>query len=135
MKNNIRYILLPAFIGIIIFIGTCLLGAEEIPEMPTGLAWDKLAHFGMFFTLSAINYIDYYLMCKGEFKVGRWVLWGFIIPVIYGGIIELLQKYFFVTRSAELADFIADILGSLAATLVAIYFIYRQRKLKKNISL
>jgi VanZ family protein len=54
------------------------------------------------------------------------MFWGLLIPVIYGGVIELLQKYYFPTRSAELGDWIADILGSLVATVIAVIFLRRR---------
>lgn len=90
--------------------------------MPEGIPWDKLVHFGMFFFLSAVSLFDYYRLHKRKPPTFRWIFWGFIIPILYGGAIELLQKYFFASRSAEWGDWIADILGSLVATLLAIIF-------------
>ncbi|MDD3788871.1 MAG: VanZ family protein [Petrimonas sp.] len=135
MKRYLRHLLLPAVVGMVIFVGTCLLTPDEMPEMPNAVPWDKLVHFGMFFTLSVICYFDYYRLHDGDVKIKRWIFWCFAIPVIYGGGIELLQKYVFTARSAEWGDFIADVLGSLAATVLAISYLNRQRKLKKNISL
>jgi VanZ family protein len=76
----------------------------------------------MFFFLSAISLVDYYRMHKGNPSAFRWIFWGFFVPALYGGGIELLQKYFFTSRRAEWGDWIADILGSLAATLLVIIF-------------
>jgi len=106
-----------------------------MPGLPEGFPWDKLVHFGMFFVLSAVSLFDYYRLCKGNPPTLRWIFWGFIIPVFYGGVIELLQKYFFALRSAEWADWIADILGSLVATVIVIIFLNRRRYSEKNISL
>ena len=61
--------------------------------------------------------------------------WGFIVPVIYGGVIELLQLHAFSQRSAEWGDWIADILGSLVATLLIIIFLKKRDYSKKKISL
>lgn len=126
MKTLLRYTILPLLIGILIFIGTCIWQHEQMPEMPEGLPWDKLVHFGMFFLLSAVSMYDYHRLHKGKPNIFRWVFWGFVLPVIYGAIIELLQENFF-SRSAELGDWIADILGSLTATILAI-IILRKRK-------
>jgi len=103
--------------------------------MPGDVPWDKLVHFGMFFFLSAVSLIDYYRMHQGNPPAFRWILWGFLVPVFYGGVIELLQKYFFASRSAEWSDWIADILGSLTAVIVIIIFIRKRRYDRKNISL
>ncbi len=125
MNSLLRYTLLPLLIGFLIFIGTCLISSDSIPSMPDVVAWDKIAHFGMFFVLSAVIMFDYYLMHKKSPSSLKWIFWGFIVPVFYGGLIELLQKYFFASRSAEWGDWIADIAGSLAATLLAIVLLKR----------
>ena len=101
MRTLFRYMLLPFLVGLIIFTGTCLIGPESVPDMPRGVPWDKVVHFGMFFLLSAVSLFDYYKLHEGEPSIFRWMLWGFMIPVIYGGGIELLQKYIFTSRSAE----------------------------------
>ncbi|MDD4416259.1 MAG: VanZ family protein [Proteiniphilum sp.] len=135
MRTLLRYTIIPSLIGLVIFIATCILGPGSIPDMPRGIQWDKLAHFGMFFLLSAVSLYDYYKMCNGNPLVLRWVFWGLILPVIYGGTIELMQKYIFTSRSAEWGDWIADILGSLAAMAVAIILLRTRKRKRKNISL
>ena len=135
MKALLRYTFLPLLTVLIIFIATCLITPSQMPGMPEGFPWDKVVHFGMFFFLSAVSLIDYYRMHKGNPPTLRWIFWGFFIPVLYGGGIELLQKYFFASRSAEWGDWIADILGSLAATVVLIIFFKKRRYSEKNISL
>lgn len=130
MPILLRYILLPILVGLVIFVGTCLAGPGSMPEMPRGISWDKLVHFLMFFFLSAVSLIDYYKLHKGSPSLQRWIFWGFLLPVLYGGVIELLQLYVFTSRSAELWDWIADILGSLAALIVVI--IYLRKRDKKN---
>lgn len=135
MNTLLRYTFLPLLISLIIFIGTCLIQPSHVPDMPPGVPWDKLVHFGMFFLLSAVALIDYYRLHKGSPSVGRWVFWGFVIPVIYGGIIEILQYYAFSQRSAEWGDWIADILGSLTASLLIILFLKKRDYSKKKISL
>jgi VanZ family protein len=122
MKSLFRYLFLPLLTVALIFVATCLIVPSRIPEMPEGFPWDKLVHFGMFFFLSAVSLVDYYRMHKGNPPAFRRIFWGFFVPALYGGGIELLQEYFFTSRSAEWGDWIADILGSLAATLLIIIF-------------
>ncbi|CAK7044332.1 MAG: VanZ family protein [Petrimonas sp.] len=135
MNNYLRHILLPVFVGFLIFTVTCLISSDDVPQLPQIIAWDKIAHFGMFFVLSAVSLFDYYRLHNGRPRMSRWVFWGFILPVIYGAAIELMQKYFFSSRSAELADFLADLLGSLTAWLIALFLYKKNRKQEKKLSL
>lgn len=120
MNSLLRYSILPLILVLFIFIATCLIPSDNIPGMPEGLPWDKIAHFCMYFMLTAVIMFDYYRMNFYSPKRLKWIFWGFIVPVFYGGLIELLQKYFFSTRSAEMGDWIADIAGSLIAAILAI---------------
>lgn len=135
MSNYLRHILLPAFVGFIIFTVTCLISSSDVPDLPQIIAWDKIAHFGMFFVLSAVSLFDYYRLHDSKPKMIRWIFWGFLLPVIYGAGIEFMQKYFFRSRSAEMADFIADVLGSLTALLIALFLYKRFQKQEKKLSL
>jgi VanZ family protein len=46
-------------------------------------------------------------------------LWGLIYPIVYGGVIELLQENFFPPRTGDWSDWVADALGSVAAYFLA----------------
>ena len=124
-----KYLLLPFAVILVIFVGTCLLTPANVPNMPDGIAWDKLVHFGMFFTLSAVSLFAYYKIRSDKPIMSWWLFWGFVIPVLYGGIIELLQKYVFTYRGAEWGDVVANTLGSLVACILVVYWLkYRKNK-------
>lgn len=135
MKTLLRYTFLPLLIVVLIFVATCLITPSQLPTMPGNVPWDKLVHFCMFFVLSAVSLIDYYHLHKRNPSTCRWIFWGFIIPVFYGGVIELMQKYFFPSHSAEWWDWIADVLGSLIATILVIIFFKKRQYSEKNIPL
>ncbi|MDO5664439.1 MAG: VanZ family protein [Bacteroidia bacterium] len=135
MNNYLRYILLPAFVGFLIFTVTCLISSDNVPRLPQIIPWDKVAHFGMFFVLSAVSLFDYFRLHNGKPKIKRWIFWGVILPIIYGAAIELMQKYIFRSRSAEMADFIANVLGSLAAFFIALFLYKKFQKREKKLSL
>lgn len=126
MNSLFRYSILPLILSLLIFIVTCLITTNSIPSLPEGLQWDKIAHFGMFFLLSAVIMYDYYRMHNKSPSRTRWIFWGLIVPVFYGGLIELLQKYFFYPRNAEWGDWIADIVGALTATLLSIVILKKK---------
>lgn len=134
MKKYTRYLLLPVFVVLLIFTGTCLISSTSIPSVPSGLPWDKLVHFGMFFVLSFVNFVDYYRLCDGKPPMFRWILWGFILPVIYGGLIEILQENFF-NRSGEWLDFVADASGSAVAMFLILYLHNLFSRKEKKVSL
>lgn len=54
----------------------------------------------------------------------RWrVVWAVIFPIVFGGIIELLQAYFFPSRAGEWLDWYADFSGvALGFVLVDVFY-------------
>ena len=127
MRSSIRYIILPALVALVIFYVTCIVNVDSIPVPKKVLQYDKLAHFGMFFTLSAAIYIDYYWLHKRKPDKYRLLLFGLIIPILYGGLIAIVQEHFFA-RSGDWHDFYADALGSISATILLFIFIRMRRK-------
>jgi VanZ family protein len=45
-----------------------------------------------------------------------------LIVAIYGGLIEILQDRLFINRSADIADFLFDVIGGLAG--LTIYYLF-----------
>lgn len=127
MSSYIRYTLIPALLALVIFYLTCIVNVDSIPGSGRLLQYDKLAHFGMFFALSSAIYYDYYRLHHRMPNKLKWIFLGLIVPVLYGGLIEVAQENFF-GRSGELMDFVADSLGSLTATALAFLFINMKRK-------
>lgn len=135
MNGCLRLRIVPAMVVLAIFIVTCLVHSDDVPVLPQGIPWDKAAHFGMFFVLSGVCLFDDYRLHKGKPDLKRWMVWGWVLPVVYGAGIELMQKYFFPTRSAEWGDFIADSLGSATAWMIALFLYKKFRKPEKKLSL
>lgn len=133
-KYYIRYTIVPIGVVAVIFYGTCLMNTGDIPKIESPVPLDKIAHFGMFFLLAAINSYEYDRLYKGNPQKTKWLLWGLLIPIIYGGIIELLQKSYF-KRDAEWGDFVADALGAICGMLLVIYFLKIRKNRKKKLSL
>jgi VanZ family protein len=74
--------------------------------------FDKLTHCGLFFVLSIFigsGIIRQYGKRQFTLYVATKI---FIVAVIYGGIIELLQLYVFTWRGAEWADLFCDSVGA-----------------------
>jgi VanZ family protein len=74
--------------------------------------FDKLVHCGLFFVLSTFmgsGIIRQYGMRHFTLMAAIKV---FAVAILYGGIIELLQRYIFTWRSGEWDDLFADSVGA-----------------------
>jgi len=102
------------------------LAVTPLPEPPVDVPMsDKIAHFGAFMLLAILAALP----LRGN---GKPFLWAFLLPVIYGLIIELIQSRV-PNRNAELMDFIADALGAFASYIaIVIYLKYKHHKLQND---
>ncbi|MGL5788191.1 MAG: VanZ family protein [Bacteroidales bacterium] len=87
---------------------------------------DKIVHFCFYFGISFLSYISIHRKSYPAYRIYLMVL---LVPIIFGGVIELLQQYYFPPRSAEWADFAADILGSLFGYWFGKLLVFRCKKL------
>lgn len=87
---------------------------------------DKLVHFGMFFVLTAVYYLEY-LMRNQKLPV-----WYYVVACIFvfAGLTEFMQL-FAVERSMDLLDLSADTTGIFVASLLWVAFVkVRAKKVK-----
>ena len=129
----IRYSIVPIIISLVILYLCCFIPANDIPEVSFDffIPLDKIVHFCMYLGLSGATSINFIHGYRGRVNFYRLLLIAFIFPILYGGLIELLQHYFFPPRSGDWFDFLADILGSLFALPFAIK--YKNHLRKKHI--
>ena len=74
---------------------------------------DKLNHVGAFFVMTILAYRAGSWMMK-ERKIGQLILIATLFSALYGAGVEI-QQMFVPERSAEIADWLADIVGVLLA--------------------
>lgn len=108
-----RFLLPATFLWALVIFILCTLPGEELPNPPPNIPHlDKIVHWGMFLILSLL------LMLSAESKTtcSKTTLYLLVISVsfLYGGLIEILQHYFF-QRSGDIWDLTADVLGSITA--------------------
>ena len=122
--KKVKHTYIPVIIALVIFYLCCLIQPSDVPEVDFDffVPTDKLVHFCMYFGLSLGASANYIYNKKGEFKTYKLVIGAFFIPIIYGGFIEIAQHYHFPSREGDWFDFLADVLGSLSAIPLAIYF-------------
>lgn len=117
----IKYTCPPILVAIVIFYLCCLMPGEDIPTV----SWpytDKVVHFFMYFGLSAVASFGYIYGKRGRIIVLKLIIFAFALPILYGGLIEIVQEYYFEGRYGDWFDFLADALGSLAVLPLALYF-------------
>lgn len=82
-----------------------------IPKIPY---FDKIAHLGMYFILTVVLCYELYRQ-RHLFKNKVMSVFALSFPILYGGLMELLQAYFFPPRTGDWADWIADAIGVFCA--------------------
>ena len=113
--NKVSKFYWPAILwAIFIFIMCSVKFSDNITHAPMFFAgFDKLVHCGFFLVL-VVFYMYGFIRQQNlryiPYKQGVIVL---VTVLFYGGLIEILQYYFFTWRSAEWGDFFADTIGAL----------------------
>lgn len=88
---------------------------ESRLHVPTFTGADKSAHFLMYVVLGAVWIWE--LLQTYNIKNKRW-FWACLYPILYGGMIELLQEYYFPPRTGDWVDWIADIGGTVVGVCI-----------------
>lgn len=89
----------------------------EVPELADVPFFDKWVHFVMYGSLTFAMHLDYKIAHKDINN--SLILTAFLLPTIYGGIMELIQAYCTTCRSGDWIDFYADAFGALLATIIS----------------
>lgn len=86
-------------------------------KMPSIPHYDKWIHAVMYSGVSAVYWFEWLRAHRNAGKMTmRGMLFCFIIPIIIGGLIEIVQEFFAATRGAEWMDFVSDIIGAAVGT-------------------
>ena len=96
--------------SIIVCIGILYVSLVRDPgiHLPTFVGADKWVHLLMYTLLGAVATYD-----SIRFQLSGWRLWlvATLLPILFGGIIELVQEQWFAPRSGEWMDWLADGIG------------------------
>jgi len=112
MPQTLKYQGLTLTWALFIFI-LCTIKLGGIGNSPMFFAgFDKLVHCGLFFVLAV-------LLCAGLLRANARLRLSYLqcllillLPILYGGLIEILQAYVFTWRSGEWSDLFADSVGT-----------------------
>ncbi|WP_455067355.1 VanZ family protein [Prevotella melaninogenica] len=114
----------------IIVIGTWILCFMTIPETPLNSVRfiDKWTHSLIYLVLGLSISLEYLRNTKQP-SPKFIIVWVWLMPIIMGGLIEVLQSYCTNgNRSGEWLDFFADAIGSTIAVLIGILLVRYRAK-------
>ena len=94
---------------------------------------DKIVHICMYLGMSGMLWLEF-LRAHRRNDSPLWHAWvgAFVCPVLFSGMVELLQEYCTSYRGGDWFDFLANITGVALATLFS-YFVLRPWMLRKKI--
>ena len=114
----LRYPLSIAIILLVTYLSFFKPPQTELDDVP-GI--DKLVHTAMYFVMAGLLWLEFY---RGRVKTQApmWHAWvgAFLCPIIYGGVVELLQEYCTEYRGGDWLDFAANSSGVVLAAIFAI---------------
>jgi VanZ family protein len=103
----------------LIILTLCLINTSQI-EAPPITNFDKLVHFLMFMGISGAIFFDNTSYFRKRISLLRILLGSFLFPVIFGGIIEILQAFLVQSRSGDWMDFLFDTTGAFLGILICL---------------
>ena len=104
--------------AVLVTVGIAILSLMESNYVPRSLsAQDKLLHGAMYLFLAVSWMVPLAKRFPSRFMPYLWV-WGGVVA--YGALMEILQRYCTLTRSGEMADLYADMLGALIGVLLVL---------------
>ena len=89
-------------------------------DLGTIPGFDKVVHVGMYFGMSGMLWLEF-LRAHRRDQVPLWHAWvgALLCPVLFSGVVELLQAYCTTYRGGDWLDFAAKAAGALLASGVA----------------
>ena len=88
--------------------------------------FDKFVHFIIFFLLTLFFCYPFTKRVQDRWTVKRWFVNITLYSVVYGILMEFVQKYFVAGRSFDVVDILFDGFGSLSGMLVTMQFFYKK---------
>lgn len=119
-----KYIWPSVVVALIIFYLCCLIPSNEIPliEWDFFVEKDKLVHFLMYFGLAIVTSFNYIYLDNGHIIILKYIAFALLLPVLYGGLIEIIQSEYITERSGDWFDFLANTIGVFASIPFSLWF-------------
>jgi VanZ family protein len=96
----------------------CLASFNNLPSVPVQ-HFDKIVHAAFHFGITVLWFL--YWKSKKKEQLRKSLLRAFLFSLIYGSLIEIMQRVFTATRTGDVLDLLGNITGaSIAALLILI---------------
>ncbi len=124
LKKIFKYTWPPFLVAVVIFYLCCLIPPRDVPDVNFDffIPTDKVVHFLMYLGLAGVASFNYIYDKKGHIIILKLIAFAILIPILYGGLIEIIQAEYFEERSGDWYDFLADVLGALASLPFSLWF-------------
>jgi VanZ family protein len=124
LKKIFKYTWPPFLVAVVIFYLCCLIPPRDVPDVDFDffIPTDKVVHFLMYLGLAGVASFNYIYDKKGHIIILKLIAFAILIPILYGGLIEIIQAEYFEERSGDWYDFLADVLGALASLPFSLWF-------------
>jgi VanZ family protein len=114
----------------ILILVLCAIPGNDLPSSPWFRIpqFDKIVHAVLYFPLALMLGAEFDLTGKTWLKI-LGPLFTMLIVAFYGGVIEILQEKLFINRSADIDDWMFDMIGGLAG--LTVYYLFFRPFVKK----
>ncbi len=113
--KNKKITIVTTILWILVVFVLCAIPGDSIPDPHMNIPHlDKVVHFGMFFIMSVLWALT--LEQLTEWPLKKIYLLAILIAFGYGGLIEILQHFYF-NRGGDVLDLLADVAGGIAGCL------------------
>ncbi|MFA6924093.1 MAG: VanZ family protein [Bacteroidales bacterium] len=111
---------LPSLIwALIIFVFSAIPGNDiSAFDFLKNISADKIVHFGLYCVFNFLLIFGFKRQYTSNRLRYKSYSYSFIIAVIYGGMLEIFQKYFFTGRTCDIMDFMANVAGCLSGIFI-----------------
>lgn len=97
---------------VLLIIWACLMKVPDITPRIKMTDLDKLVHFLMFSILGGCVYFENTAYFRKAISCQQ-IVWGsFLFPIVFSGLIEILQEYLTPYRTGDWMDFLWDVIGA-----------------------
>lgn len=106
--------------AVVVAAGIAVLSLAEASQMPSAQVNDKLVHGVMYLAL-AVTLMGGFAYIRRA--TAPYYILTCVLAILYGGAMEVLQRYCTLTRSADFMDLLADGIGAVAG--VTLFYLIR----------
>ncbi|MBK9422063.1 MAG: VanZ family protein [Flavobacteriales bacterium] len=124
MRGLVKAVLAPRRVWPVLWAGVILvltlMPGNDVPKWPWAelIHLDKIVHFVLFGVLAWLTAGVF--IHRNSMEPQRAVLIALVLAVLYGGLIELMQGWMDMGRSADVWDLMVDAMGASVALLLAL---------------